>query len=75
MKSKILCDLSPFKNSRVESHTWLNVKNINNLFWLFQTYDIGQYVVEVQEQFEDAPTEFGMMIHREKGLKAADATR
>jgi hypothetical protein len=42
---------------------------------MFQTYDIGQYVMEVQEPHEDGPTDYGMMVYNEKGVKAGDKTR
>ena len=42
---------------------------------LCQTYDIGQYVMEVQEHREDQTVEYSMVVHNDKGIKAQDSTR
>lgn len=42
---------------------------------LCQTYDIGQYVMEVQEHHEDQTVEYSMVVQNDKGIKAQDSTR
>ncbi|KAL8559513.1 hypothetical protein ACOMHN_037177 [Nucella lapillus] len=59
-----------FLSSGVPPHLWTSVyQKITE-----DTYDIGQYVMEVQEQEEGQPLHYRMVVNNPKGIRAADST-
>ncbi|XP_076444992.1 tubulin--tyrosine ligase-like protein 12 [Babylonia areolata] len=59
-----------FLSSGVPEHLWKSVyQKVTE-----ETYDIGQYVMEMQEEVEGKPVQSRMIVHNDKGIKAMDST-